>query len=356
MVDYKKRWDKVINHLVEKEMDAFIISSEAGVRYLCCSHVPLFPIVTSVVVTKGGTVVGTAPTLEEFRAEKEAAVQELRIYAPYKDIPTAGENNTEALQKLLEELKVKNILTDTDLELKDIEMEKSELVADLRTVKDPGEIKAIREAIKITRIGEDALPDIILPGKKEVEAAAELDLLLRRNGAQCNAFPTIVASGEHASYSHHDPSQRKIGRNETVIVDFGVYFDGYCSDMTRTLITGPNKEMEEIYNIVAEAHNASIRMVRPGVVLRDIDERARAIFREHGNARYFVHSIGHGMGLKVHENVTGNPPSVNLLSDNKAVVGNVFTIEPGLYFPGKGGVRIEDDILVTEDGHEVLSR
>jgi len=356
MVDYERRWNNVTEHLDKKDLDAFVISTPASVRYLCCSHVPITPIITSVVITREGIVAGTAPSLEEFRAEKEASLQELRIFAPYKDIPTSGENNNDALKKLLKDLDAQKVLTDSDLELKGFNIEKSDFVAGLRTVKDSDEIKSIREAIKITSIGEDALPELIIQGKKEGDAAAELDLILRKNGAQCTAFPTIVAAGEHASYSHHDPSQRRIGKNEPVIIDFGVYYDGYCSDVTRTIITGPNEEMEDIYDMVAEAQRESMRLIKPGIKYRDIDERSRKIFREKGNARYFVHSVGHGMGLEVHENVTIDPVSQSLLSDNTVVEGNVFTVEPGLYFPGKGGVRIEDDILVTEDGYEVLTR
>ena len=356
MVDYENRWNKVTEHLDAMDRDAFVVSSPANVRYLCCSHVPLTPIVTSVVITRDGIVAGTAPSLEEFRAEKEASLQELKIYAPYKDIPTSGENNSEALKKLLKDMGSKKILSDTELDIKKLTLKRSDFVDGLRTCKDADELKAIREAIEITKIGEDALPELIIQGKREGDAAAELDLLLRRNGAQCTSFPTIVAAGEHASYSHHDPSSRRIGKGESVIVDFGVYYDGYCSDITRTIITGPNAGMEDLYDIVAEAQRESMRIVAPGVRFRDIDERSRTIFREHGHARYFVHSVGHGMGLEVHENVTVAPPSVNLLSDNKAQPGNVFTIEPGLYFPGRGGIRIEDDILVTDDGYEVLSR
>lgn len=356
MVDYELRWNRITDHLDTKNMDAFVITNPASVRYLCCSHVPVTPIVTSVVVTRDGIVAGTAPTLEEFRAEKEATLQELRIFGPYRDIPTMGKDNTEALTKLLDDLGIQRYLCDSDMKIKDLTMESSEFVDGLRTVKDADELKAIREAIEITKIGEDALPEIIIQGKREGDAAAELDLLLRKNGAQCTSFPTIVAAGEHASYSHHDPSSRKIGLGQTVIVDFGVYFRGYCSDITRTIITGPNPEMEDMYDLVAEAQRDSMRLVKPGVRFKEIDEQSRKVFREQGQARYFVHSIGHGMGLDVHENVTVDPSSVSLLSDNTAKVGNIFTIEPGLYFPGKGGIRIEDDILVTEDGYEVLTR
>jgi len=296
MVDYETRWNKVTEHLDAKDKDAFIVSLPSSVRYLCCSHVPVTPIVTSVVITRDGIVAGTAPSLEEFRAEKEASLQELRIFAPYKDIPTSGKTNNEALAKLLKDLGSKNVLSDGDLEIKELTVKKSEFVDGLRTRKDSDELKAIREAIEITKIGEDALPEIIIQGKREGDAAAELDLLLRKNGAQCTSFPTIVAAGEHASYSHHDPSQRRIGKGEAVIVDFGVYYDGYCSDITRTIITGPNQEMEDLYDIVAEAQRESMRAVAPGVRFREIDERSRSTFREHGHARYFVHSVGHGMG------------------------------------------------------------
>jgi len=356
MVDYERRWSRITDHLDEKDKDAFVVSDPASVRYLCCSHVPVTPIITSVVVTREGVVAGTAPSLEEFRAEKEASLQELRIFAPYKDIPTSGDNNDQALRKLLGDLDVTKVLSDGPLKLDGITHEKSDFVTGLRTVKDEDEMKAIREAVKITLIGEESLPDLIIQGKKEGDAAAELDLILRKNGAQCTAFPTIVAAGEHASYSHHDPSQRKIGRNEPVIVDFGVYFDGYCSDITRTIITGPNPEMEEIYDLVSEAQHESMRIIKPGIRYREVDEMSRQHFRSKGQARYFVHSVGHGMGLDVHENITIEPTSINLLSDNRVKEGNVFTVEPGLYFPGRGGVRIEDDILVTEDGYQVLTR
>ena len=256
----------------------------------------------------------------------------------------------------MDDLGVKSLLCDNKISLKDFTQKQSDFVDGMRTMKDPDELKAIREAIEITKIGEEALPEIIIQGKREGDAAAELDLLLRRNGAQCTSFPTIVAAGEHASYSHHDPSTRRIGGGESVIVDFGVYYEGYCSDITRTIITGPNQEMEDMYDLVAEAQREAMRLVKPGIRYRDIDEKARSIFRDQGQARYFVHSIGHGMGLEVHENVTTDPESVSLLSDNTAKTGNVFTIEPGLYFPGKGGIRIEDDILVTDDGYEVLTR
>lgn len=356
MVDYEKRWNRITDHLDTRGMDAFVIAGPANVRYLCCSHVPLTPIVTSVVITRDGIVAGTTPTMEEFRAEKEATLQELRIFGPYADIPTTGKNNDEALTKLLADLGVRRYLGDTDLKIRDLTMERSEFVDEMRTVKDDDELKAIREAIEITRIGEDALPEIIIAGKREGDAASELDHLLRRNGAQCTSFPTIVAAGEHASYSHHDPSPRRIRTGESVIVDFGVYCNGYCSDITRTIITGPNTDMEDLWEIVSEAQRKAIQSVKPGIRFRDIDELARGIFREHGHARNFVHSTGHGMGLEVHENVTTGPPSVSLLSDNAAKAGNVFTIEPGLYFPGRGGIRIEDDILVTDDGYQVLTR
>ena len=140
-----------------------------------------------------------------------------------------------------------------------------------------------------------------------------------------------------------------------MIVDFGVYYEGYCSDITRTIITGPNPEMEDLYDIVAEAQRESMRIVAPGVRFREIDERSRATFRKHGHARYFVHSVGHGMGLEVHENVTVDPSSVSLLSDNKAQAGNVLiggdfsTFNE--YFNGENGMVVPVEVKEDEDNN-----
>ena len=154
MVDYEVRWNRITDYLDNMDIDAFVISTPASVRYLCCSHVPVTPIVTTVVITRDGIVAGTAPTLEEFRAMKEANLQELRIFGPYQDIPTMGKDNDEALAKLLIDMGVKRFLSDTDLKIKDLAMERSEFVDGMRTTKEPDEIKAIREAIEITKIGE----------------------------------------------------------------------------------------------------------------------------------------------------------------------------------------------------------
>jgi len=355
---YEKRWEAVQKELQEKEADAFVVSGAGHNRYLSCVHVPFFAIVNKTVIPKEGDPIALAPSLEEFRAKEECAIKELRIFAPYKDIDVYAEKPDEALEKLLtKELKAKKVLCDAPVKIEGIEEEISEFLDEMRSHKSPGEIRLVKEAIRITKIGEEALHELVEPGKKEIEIAAELDKIFRENGAQANSFETIIAGGPNAAFSHFNSSRRVIQDTDTVICDFGVYYGGYTSDVTRTfLMNNVSAEMREVYDLVERSNREAIRAISLGKPLKTLDERSREVFREVGLARYFVHSLGHGMGLEVHENVTANPASMNLLSDNPIEQHQLFTIEPGLYLPGKGGVRIEDDVFIGDDGPEVLTR
>jgi len=355
---YEKRWEAIQKELQEKEADAFIVSGPGHNRYLSCAHVPFFGIVNKTIIPKEGEPIALAPTLEEFRAREECAIKNLRIFAPYKDIETYAEKPEIALEKVLkDELKARKILCDAPVKIEDIEEESSDFIDFLRSHKSPEEIRLTREAIRITKIGEEALHDLVKPGKKEIEIAAELDKIFRDNGAQANSFETIIAGGPNAAFSHFNSSQRVIEDTDTVICDFGVYYGGYTSDITRTfLMDNVSAEMREIYDLVDRSNKEAIKAISPGKTLRSLDERSREVFREVGIARNFVHSLGHGMGLEVHENVTSNPVSMTLLSDNPIEEGQLFTVEPGIYLPGKGGVRIEDDVYIDEDGAVVLTR
>lgn len=224
-------------------------------------------------------------------------------------------------------------------------------VETVRQVKDEPEIEAIKWLLDIqAETFNDALR-LIRPGAVERDVAVELEYLLRKRGADGPAFDFIVASGVRSAMPHGVASDKVIGKNEMVTLDWGAKGRGYHSDNTRTVITGPvDPELEKIYSIVLEANIAGIEAVRPGVSMKQVDEAARKIVNATGYGDAFGHGTGHGVGLDIHEK-----PTVSWRGDAVAEPGMVFTVEPGIYLPGKGGVRIEDMVLVTQTGCETLS-
>jgi Xaa-Pro aminopeptidase len=221
----------------------------------------------------------------------------------------------------------------------------------LRVGKDAGEIKIMREAAKLaSRVVEEVIA-MLRPGMRECEVAAEIDYRLRRGGASGTSFETIVASGPRAALPHARPTQKALGRNELVVLDLGAILRGYSSDLTRTAYLGrAPKEIRRWYGAVVEAQAAARGVIRAGVSAGKVDAAARGVLERAGLGRYFVHSTGHGLGLEVHENP-------RLAKGQKAILtaGSVVTVEPGVYIPGKGGIRVEDDVLVLKAGSEVLT-
>lgn len=222
----------------------------------------------------------------------------------------------------------------------------------LRAVKDPGEISCIREAARITDAAFARILPEIRPGRTEREIARELEIALRREGAEGPAFPIIVASGERSSLPHGSPSDKMIGAGEFVLLDAGGVFGRYRSDLTRTWALGrPSRRMRDVYQVVREAHSAALSAVRAGVPARDVDRAARKVITRHHHGKHFGHGVGHGLGLAIHEE-----PSVSERSETVLAEDMILTIEPGVYIPGAFGVRIEDLVRVRADGCEVLSR
>jgi Xaa-Pro aminopeptidase len=224
-----------------------------------------------------------------------------------------------------------------------------------RMVKDSGELERIRAAVALgARLFDRAL-EVLRPGVKEVEVAAEMELAARRSGAEAMSFPTIIASGPRSALPHGRASGQAIAPGGFVVCDFGVILAGYCSDQTRTVWVGPltgsaENDAREAYEAVREAQQAAIAAVRPGVTAGEVDAAARKVLRKAKLDLYFTHSTGHGVGLEIHE-----APRV---ADGQREIlqpGMVITIEPGVYFPGKWGVRIEDMVVVTAGGCEVLT-
>lgn len=225
------------------------------------------------------------------------------------------------------------------------------LIEPVREVKDRHEITKITDAAAIGDTTFDYITGILRPGMTEIEISIEIDFFMRKHGAERPSFDTIVASGIHSAVPHATPSSKKIEVGDFVTLDFGAVVDGYHSDMTRTVVIGrASGKQKDIYAKVLEAQIAALDAVVPGKVCRDLDAVARDIIAEAGYGENFVHSLGHGVGLDVHEAPT-------LAKGNEAMLAEamVVTVEPGIYINGFGGVRIEDLVVVTRSGREVLT-
>ncbi|MFA5783412.1 MAG: Xaa-Pro peptidase family protein [Phycisphaerae bacterium] len=224
------------------------------------------------------------------------------------------------------------------------------LVEDARRTKTDDEVKVIKLSAQIASQALKTAIKKMKPGITESELAGLIEYNMRKLGAR-PAFDTIVAFGPNASRPHHQSGQRKLKKKDTVLIDFGARFNGYCSDMTRCFSVGkPVKLYGKVYKAVLDAQTAAIAAVKPGASLKSVDQAARKVIRAHGFTPH-GHGTGHGLGLEVHEQ-----PTVGLLSRGKLRTGDVITIEPGIYIPGKLGVRIEDDVLVTKTIAKILTK
>ena len=222
----------------------------------------------------------------------------------------------------------------------------------IRSVKEPEEVNQIRKAAELADEGWEMIQGRIRPGISEHELALELEFFMRRHGAGGVSFQFIVASGVRSALPHGIASDKLIEAGDFLIFDFGNQVNGYCSDMTRTVVMGQATEnQKEIYATVLKAQLAALEAVRPGITGVELDAIARDIITEAGYGSYFGHGLGHGVGIEIHE-----LPHVNHLGTTPLTPGNIITIEPGIYLPELGGVRIEDLVLVTEKGYEVLSK
>jgi Xaa-Pro aminopeptidase len=222
----------------------------------------------------------------------------------------------------------------------------------IRAVKDEGEIGCIKAAADLSFRALHALRDILRPGIREKDIAWELEFRIKRGGADDLAFPSIVASGENSALPHARPGARKIVDGDIVVIDYGAVLNGYCCDETWTFVAGRAEvKQKDAYALVKEAHDRAVDAVRAGVPCSEIDRIARRCIEDGGLGPNFSHGTGHGVGLAVHE-----APRVAAGSGEILEAGMVITIEPGIYFPGAWGIRIEDTVLVTETGHEVLTK
>lgn len=282
----------------------------------------------------------------------------VRLYRPYEN----------AVVPEIDRLGVKNIGIEAEnMTVADFNFWQSKLldaklvptnnvVANLRRLKTPEELANIRKAVEIADNAFAYILNIIRVGITEREVALELENAMKRGGADSIAFDTIVVSGARGALPHGKPSTKAIEAGDFVTIDFGARYNGYNSDVTRTVFVGggikqPTDRQREVYDLVLKNQLAGIAAVKPGVVCSAVDRLSRDIFAEAGQLDYFLHSLGHSLGREVHEYPMLTPPDDSIIE-----VGMVLTVEPGLYYSDWGGVRIEDDVYVTENGAEVLPR
>jgi Xaa-Pro aminopeptidase len=342
------RADKVADELARRELDALLVTGLVNVRWLC-----------GFTGSNAAAVVGRDGLrrfLTDFRYLSQSAEQvgeewEREIGTELAELavqrlpgPALGFDDAEMSVKAHARLAG---LVPEDVRL----VPAGGLIEDLRAIKDAGELDKLRAA---AALADAALTEVLergLAGRTERDVAIDLDFTMRRLGAERASFEPIVAAGPHGALPHASPRDVEIPRGTLVVIDWGAQLDGYASDCTRTFATGElDPRDREVYELVLVAQEAALAAVRPGPTGREIDAVARQIIDAAGHAEHFGHGLGHGVGLEVHEG-----PRLSKQGETALVPGMVVTVEPGVYVPGAVGVRIEDLVAVTEDGHEVLN-
>lgn len=358
-MDHKARQQRLQKMLSAHRLDALLVTHLPNVRYLCgftgSAGVLLVTANRSVfftdgrytdqaraevqaariVITRKGPMAAAAEWLSDhMKADRQASSSQTRVGIEGEHLTVAARSH---LGKLLP----------SGLRLR----EAPPLVEQARLVKDEQEIESIRSAVLLGASLFNSALETIRPGVFETEVAAEMEYAARLAGAEAMSFETIIASGKRSALPHGRASRTAIPAQEFVVCDFGVILSGYCSDMTRTVYVGrASAEARRVYQAVKQAQQAGVDAVRPGITVGEVDKAARKSLQNNGLAKYFTHSTGHGVGLEIHE-----PPRLAAGQTEILRPGMVITIEPGVYIPGKWGVRIEDMVIVTEQGCEVLT-
>ncbi|MEF3280923.1 MAG: aminopeptidase P family protein [Elusimicrobiota bacterium] len=270
------------------------------------------------------------------------------------------ENLYSDIQNKIKELKLKKVIFDGSLiyfeegkKLLDMGLEnKTGFFKEFRMIKKLEEFENIKTSCEIAAKSFSIIKPKIKPGIKEIEVARELEYTMQKLGASTRSFETIVGFGSNSALPHHETSERKLKKNEVVLIDFGCIYKRYCSDMTRTFFYGKaTEEFRKVYSIVEKAQKEGIKAAKEGIFSNQIDKISRDIISENGYGQYFTHGTGHGVGLEIHEE-----PYLNTRSSTKLREGMVVTVEPGIYLYGKFGVRIEDTIYIRKKDSQVLTK
>ncbi len=353
-MDFLPRQKRLRDHLATTRFDALLISHLPNIRYLC----GFTGSAGFLLVEEAGSVFFSDVRYDTQGREE---VKGAKVVIAKKSVPQAIGDWLKARRKRsagwtigveAEHMTVAEKKRLTDLLPSGYRLRSAPVVVErARMVKDSNELALIRAAVQLGAKLFDRALEILRPGIKETEVAAEMEYAARLAGAEAMSFPTIIASGKRSALPHGKATAQPIAAGGFVVCDFGVILAGYCSDQTRTVWVGaPSQDARQAYESVREAQQAAIAAVRPGITTGEVDEAARKVLRKAGLGRYFTHSTGHGVGLEIHE-------SPRVAAGQKEVLrpGMVITVEPGVYFPGKWGVRIEDMVAVSENGGEVLT-
>jgi Xaa-Pro aminopeptidase len=341
------RADRLVELLAQRELDSLLVTDLVNVRYL-----------SGFTGTNGLCVVGPDQRLflTDFRYVERAKIEvpdfervrgKQDLFADASE-RVSGRVGFEDQHVTVRQHKRLQELVGEGVEL----VPAGGLVEDLRAVKEPGELETIRQAAVLADEMYEYISSRGLVGRTEREVALDVEREMRDRGAEGPSFPSIVASGEHGALPHADPRDVTIAANTLVIIDMGCRVDGYCSDCTRTFATGDiDDEMAAVYELVLAAQEESLAAVRAGVEGRAVDQVARDRIDAAGHGEHFGHGLGHGVGMEIHE-----APRLAQTAEAALVTGNVVTVEPGVYLPGAFGVRIEDLVIVKDDGARVLSQ
>lgn len=355
---HAERQDRLIQQLREAEVDALLVVGVSNVTYLTgfsgdSSALLIGPNVRVLISDSRyqTQIAEECPGLEaDIRTQKTKQTDQIAsVVSRAKPAKLALESHIVSADEFL---RLKDAISKADsgksIEIKPL----ASAVEKLRQVKDDDEIAETRQAIRIAERAFVAMKVTLTEELSERQVAHELEHSMRRLGADRAAFDPIIAVGDHAALPHYRPGGRQIGESTFVLIDWGAALpSGYRSDLTRVLATGTVPgQLQELHGVVLKAQLAGIAAIHPGAKLKDVDAAARKVIEEAGYGDFFGHGLGHGIGLYIHEE-----PRLSSIADGELQPGNIVTVEPGIYLPGFGGVRIEDDVLVTPDGHEVLS-
>lgn len=352
------RQEKLLSLLCEAGVDALLVTGVSNVSYLTgfsgdSSALLIGPNVRVIISDSRyqTQIAEECPGLEaDIRTQKTKAHDQMAAnVAKARPGKLAVESHILTVHELG---KIKEAIAKTDAD-KAIEIKPlADTVEKLRQIKDDDEIAETRLAIRIAERAFVALKATLTDDLTERQVAHELEHTMRRLGADRSAFQPIVAVGDRSALPHYRSGERRIGESTFLLVDWGAALpSGYRSDLTRVLATDTvPDQLQELHRVVLKAQLAGIAAIHPGAKLRDVDSAARRVIEEAGYGDFFGHGLGHGIGLHIHEE-----PRLSSVAEGELQPGNIVTVEPGIYLPGVGGVRIEDDVLVTPDGHEVLS-
>ncbi|MCA9267685.1 MAG: aminopeptidase P family protein [Planctomycetales bacterium] len=349
--DCERRRQRLVRLLKNAGADAMLVTGEANVRYL-----------TGFTGDSTYLLLGAkqAVMLSDFRyitqLEDECPDLEVEIRGP-------GSKLLDLVAKVVAAAKVKRLAIEADImsvavhaaiakKLDRVELvSTSGLVEGLRMIKDAEEIALIKSAVQCAERAFSVVRASLRPEQTEKQVADAIEQQVRLFGGECTSFPPIVGVGPGAALPHYRPGHVRIDAADFVLIDWGARFDGYASDLTRVLVTGKiSPKLQKVYEVVATAQARAIEKIKAGVSMQEVDDAARGLIAQRGYGKRFGHGLGHGIGLAIHED-----PRLGPNEDRALEAGMVITIEPGVYLPGWGGVRLEDDVLVTRKGAEVLT-